>query len=80
MVPYFWSDQYGCRLQFAGHRQEGDQVHIVEGHPAERRFVAVYRRGESPVAVFAMNQPKAFNRWRRQLAAAMAPPVGAGHP
>lgn len=79
MVPYFWSDQYGCRLQFAGHRQEGDQVRIVEGRPAERRFVAVYRRGESPVAVFAMNQPKEFNRWRRQLAAAMAPPVGAGH-
>jgi 3-phenylpropionate/trans-cinnamate dioxygenase ferredoxin reductase subunit len=79
MIPYFWSDQYGCRLQFAGHRQEGDQVHIVEGRPAERRFVAVYRRGESPVAVFAMNQPKEFNRWRRQLAAALAPPVGAGH-
>jgi len=79
MVPYFWSDQYGCRLQFAGHRQEGDQVHIVEGRPAERRFVAVYRRGESPVAVFAMNQPKEFNRWRRELAAAMAPLAGAGH-
>lgn len=79
MVPYFWSDQYGCRLQFAGHRQEGDQVHIVEGRPAERRFVAVYRRGESPVAVFAMNQPKEFNRWRRQLAAAMTPLAGAGH-
>ena len=79
MVPYFWSDQYACRLQFAGHRQEGDQVHIVEGRPAERRFVAVYRRGESPVAVFAMNQPKEFNRWRRQLAAAMAPLTDAGH-
>jgi NADPH-dependent 2,4-dienoyl-CoA reductase/sulfur reductase-like enzyme len=79
MVPYFWSDQYGCRLQFAGHRQEGDQVHIVEGRPADRRFVAVYRRGESPVAVFAMNQPKEFNRRRRQLAAAMAPLAGAGH-
>lgn len=78
MVPYFWSDQYGCRLQFAGHRRQGDQVHVVEGRPDERRFVAVYRRGESPVAVFAMNQPKEFTRWRRQLAAAMAP-VGAGH-
>ena len=79
MVPYFWSDQYGCRLQFAGHRREGDQVHVVEGRPDERRFVAVYRCGESPVAVFAMNQPKEFTRWRRQLAAAMAPLAGAGH-
>ena len=79
MVPYFWSDQYGCRLQFAGHRQEGDQVDVVEGRPAERRFVAVYRRGESPVAVFAMNQPKEFNRWRRQLIASITSPVGAGY-
>lgn len=73
MVPYFWSDQYGCRLQFAGHRRGGDQVQVVAGDPAERRLVAVYRRGERPVAVFAMNQPKEFTRWRRQLAASLTP-------
>jgi NADPH-dependent 2,4-dienoyl-CoA reductase/sulfur reductase-like enzyme len=78
-IPYFWSDQYGCRLQFAGHRRGGDQVDVVEGRPADRRFVAVYRRGESAVAVFAMNQPKEFNRWRRHLAAAVAPPARAGY-
>jgi 3-phenylpropionate/trans-cinnamate dioxygenase ferredoxin reductase component len=77
MVPYFWSDQYGCRLQFAGHRRDGDQVQIVAGDPAERRLVAVYRRGECPVAVFAMNQPKEFTRWRRQLAASLTPSVTA---
>ncbi|MGX1129172.1 NADPH-dependent 2,4-dienoyl-CoA reductase/sulfur reductase-like enzyme [Streptomyces glaucescens] len=30
-VPYFWSDQYGARIQFAGRRQEGDVVRVVEG-------------------------------------------------
>jgi len=26
-----------------------------------------------------MNQPKEFNRWRRQLTASMTSPVGAGY-
>jgi 3-phenylpropionate/trans-cinnamate dioxygenase ferredoxin reductase subunit len=68
-APYFWSDQYGVRLQFAGHRREGDRVEVVEGDTDSRRFVAVYRRDERPVAVFAMNHPKLFGRWRRELAA-----------
>jgi 3-phenylpropionate/trans-cinnamate dioxygenase ferredoxin reductase subunit len=66
-APYFWSDQYGARLQFAGHRQPGDAVEILDGDPADRRFVAGYRRRGELVAVFAMNQPKLFGRWRRQL-------------
>jgi 3-phenylpropionate/trans-cinnamate dioxygenase ferredoxin reductase subunit len=65
-VPYFWSDQYGSRLQFAGHRQDGDQVEIVEGS-AEGPFVAVYRRFSRPVAVLAKDSPRAFGRWRREL-------------
>jgi NADPH-dependent 2,4-dienoyl-CoA reductase/sulfur reductase-like enzyme len=74
-APYFWSDQYGVRLQFAGHRHDGDQVEIVDGDPATRRFTAVYRRAERPVAVFAMNQPKVFGRWRRELTAAIPEPA-----
>jgi NADPH-dependent 2,4-dienoyl-CoA reductase/sulfur reductase-like enzyme len=66
-APYFWSDQYGARLQFAGHRPAGDAVEILDGDPADRRFVAGYRRHGELVAVFAMNQPKLFGRWRRQL-------------
>ncbi len=75
-LPYFWSDQYGVRLQFAGHRRTGDTVEVIEGDLESRRFVAVYRRGEGPaagtatraVAVLAMNQPRPFARWRRELA------------
>jgi 3-phenylpropionate/trans-cinnamate dioxygenase ferredoxin reductase subunit len=67
--PYFWSDQYGARLQFAGHRRPDDAVEIVEGDLGSRRFVAGYRRGGELVAVFAMNQPKLFGKWRRQLVA-----------
>jgi 3-phenylpropionate/trans-cinnamate dioxygenase ferredoxin reductase subunit len=66
-VPYFWSDQYGVRIQFAGHRADGDTVRVVEGNPDDRSFLAVYERDNRPVAVLGMNQPKLFTRWRRQL-------------
>jgi 3-phenylpropionate/trans-cinnamate dioxygenase ferredoxin reductase subunit len=73
-VPYFWSDQYGMRLQFAGHYHPGDSVEVVEGDVATHNFVAVYRRDGQPVAVLSIGQPRVFGRWRKQLA------TGAGDP
>jgi NADPH-dependent 2,4-dienoyl-CoA reductase/sulfur reductase-like enzyme len=40
-VPYFWSDQYGVKIQLAGRVRPGDELHVVDGSPAERRFVAL---------------------------------------
>jgi NADPH-dependent 2,4-dienoyl-CoA reductase/sulfur reductase-like enzyme len=68
---YFWSDQYGARIQFAGARRDGDEVRVVEGSLAERSFLAVYERDGVPVAVLGMDQPRLFTRWRRQLRAAV---------
>jgi NADPH-dependent 2,4-dienoyl-CoA reductase/sulfur reductase-like enzyme len=66
-VPYFWSDQYGVRIQFAGHQLAGDEVSIEDGAVADRSFLAVYRRHGQPVAALGMNRVPAFSRWRRQL-------------
>jgi NADPH-dependent 2,4-dienoyl-CoA reductase/sulfur reductase-like enzyme len=71
-VPYFWSDQYGARIQFAGSRREGDVPRIVEGSCADGSFLAVYERDGEPVAVLGMNQPRLFTRWRRQLRPSVA--------
>ncbi|MDQ0945248.1 NAD(P)/FAD-dependent oxidoreductase [Streptomyces sp. V1I1] len=68
--PYFWSDQYGVRIQFAGHSAGADSVTVEEGLPDDRSFLAVYRRSGHPVAVLGMNQPRLFTLWRKQLAAA----------
>jgi NADPH-dependent 2,4-dienoyl-CoA reductase/sulfur reductase-like enzyme len=70
-VPYFWSDQYGVRIQFAGSRLGTDSTHVVEGSCADRSFLAVYERDGRPVAVLGMNQPRLFTRWRRQLRSAV---------
>ncbi len=64
---YFWSDQYGVRIQFAGHALPGDSVTVEDGRVDERSFLAVYRRDERPVAVLAMNRVGPFARWRRTL-------------
>ncbi|MBC9821111.1 NAD(P)/FAD-dependent oxidoreductase [Terrabacter sp. MAHUQ-38] len=68
--PYFWSDQYGVRLQFAGDARSADTVTIEDGDPADRCFLAVYRRDQEPVGVLGMNQVRAFTRWRRMLGTA----------
>ncbi|WP_328745332.1 FAD-dependent oxidoreductase [Streptomyces sp. NBC_00285] len=68
--PYFWSDQYGVKIQFAGHAAGADSVTIEEGARDDHNVLAVYRRSGHPVAVLGMNQPRLFTRWRKQLAAA----------
>jgi NADPH-dependent 2,4-dienoyl-CoA reductase/sulfur reductase-like enzyme len=72
-APYFWSDQYGARIQFAGIARPGDVVTIEEGDCETRCFVATYRRDGRLVAVLAVDQPRLFNRLRRQIAATPAP-------
>ncbi|MEU9915921.1 FAD-dependent oxidoreductase [Streptomyces sp. NPDC051001] len=68
--PYFWSDQYGVKIQFVGHAAAADSVTIEAGTADDRDVLAVYRRAGDPVAVLGMNQPRLFTRWRKQLAAA----------
>ncbi|WP_433257000.1 NAD(P)/FAD-dependent oxidoreductase [Streptosporangium sp. CA-135522] len=65
--PYFWSDQYGTKIQFVGHARPGDTITVEEGDVADRSFLAVYRRDDRPVAVLSMNQVRLFTRWRRQI-------------
>jgi hypothetical protein len=68
-LPYFWSFQYGLRIQFAGHVEPEDQVSVEEGSVADGRFLAVYRRAGRPVAVLGVDQIRPFSRWRRLLEA-----------
>ncbi|MFJ4366552.1 NAD(P)/FAD-dependent oxidoreductase [Streptomyces chartreusis] len=71
-APYFWSDQYGVRIQVAGYVAPGAEPEVVEGDVDSRTFTALYRREGTPVAVLSLNQPKFFNRLRRTLVPAAA--------
>ena len=66
--PYFWSDQYGVRIQYAGTTHPGDDLYIADGSVDDHNFLAYYQHNGQPTAVIAFNQPRAFGRARRQLA------------
>ncbi|QYX75777.1 oxidoreductase C-terminal domain-containing protein [Streptomyces akebiae] len=68
-VPYFWSDQYGMKVQAYGWLRGHGEVAIVDGGPAERRFVAVYRADDRGTGALAVGMPpKAIRRWRQAIA------------
>ncbi|MEV0114303.1 FAD-dependent oxidoreductase [Streptomyces sp. NPDC050844] len=75
-LPYFWSDQYGSRIQFAGLRRADDTVRLVEGSPDEGGFLVAYEREGRTTAVLAVDRPRPFMRMRRALAAGAAEPAG----
>jgi 3-phenylpropionate/trans-cinnamate dioxygenase ferredoxin reductase subunit len=63
-VPWFWSDQYDRKVQLAGRSVDADEVRVVDGSTGERRFVALYRKGDRLVAVLAMNRPRPMMAYR----------------
>lgn len=68
-VPYFWSDQYGHKIQFAGRRTEGSTAEVVEGSLDSLDFLVLYRDQDgNPEGVLGVDRARSFGRWRRQLA------------
>jgi NADPH-dependent 2,4-dienoyl-CoA reductase/sulfur reductase-like enzyme len=79
-VPYFWSDQYDMKIQAYGYLRGHDQVTVVQGDLAERRFIAAYRTGDRLSGVLAMGAtPKDLRTWRQALATGAAWQTVAAH-
>ncbi|GAB3442197.1 FAD-dependent oxidoreductase [Streptomonospora sediminis] len=61
-VPYFWTDQFDVKLQIHGLPSADAEFAVVEGDagagPADRRFVAEYRREGRVTAVLGWRMPK----------------------
>ncbi|MBP2336857.1 NADPH-dependent 2,4-dienoyl-CoA reductase/sulfur reductase-like enzyme [Saccharothrix coeruleofusca] len=66
-VPYFWSDWYGSRVQFAGVATH-DGYEIVSGDPAGDHFVALYREGDRLTGVLTLNGQRHVMKYRRLIA------------
>ncbi|MFE9646312.1 NAD(P)/FAD-dependent oxidoreductase [Streptomyces sp. NPDC006365] len=71
-VPYFWSDQYDMKIQAYGYLRGQDEVTVVDGELAERRFIAAYRTGERLTGALAVGMPPKAVRARRQAVASGA--------
>ncbi|MEM7277846.1 MAG: FAD-dependent oxidoreductase, partial [Pseudomonadota bacterium] len=59
-LPWFWSDQYDVKLQIAGLTQGFDRQ-VVRGDSSNgRKFAVFYLKGNTLLAVDAINSPKEF--------------------
>ena len=67
-VPYFWSDQYGVKIQFFGRSTGFDEVRVAEGDPSAGAGVALYRRGDRLVGVLGLNRMRLVIGLRSLLA------------
>ena len=68
-VPYFWSDQYGMKIQMVGHPDPDDEVAVVDGRLDEERFVALYGRDNRLTGAVALSRPRQLMAFRPLLVA-----------
>jgi NADPH-dependent 2,4-dienoyl-CoA reductase/sulfur reductase-like enzyme len=67
-VPYFWSDQYDVKIQFAGRAGVFDELAVVDGSPDDRKFVALYGRAGRLIGALAFGRPRLLMQYRRLIA------------
>ncbi len=71
-LPWFWSDQYDCKLQIVGLNQGHNQTVIRPGANASSMSVWYYRDAEL-LAIDAMNEPKSYAFGRKIIEAGKHP-------
>ena len=70
-LPWFWSDQYDCKLQIAGLNTGYDR--IVTRRPEGEAVSFWYYRGDALLAVDAMNDPRAYMVGKRLIETGKSP-------
>ncbi|HKA69442.1 MAG TPA: FAD-dependent oxidoreductase [Actinomycetes bacterium] len=71
-VPYFWSEQFGRMVQYAGHWPAGSRV-LWRGDPdSADGWTACWLSGDRLVAVLAVDRPRDLVQSRRVMTAALA--------
>jgi NADPH-dependent 2,4-dienoyl-CoA reductase/sulfur reductase-like enzyme len=66
-LPYFWTDQFDVKIQAHGRLREDAEVSIVEGDPADNRFVALYHVDGELTGVLGWNAPARVLPYRKEL-------------
>jgi NADPH-dependent 2,4-dienoyl-CoA reductase/sulfur reductase-like enzyme len=66
-VPFFWSDQYDRKIQFAGRASPDDDTAVVDGALEDRRFVMLYGRRGRLRGVLGFNRPRLVMKYRKMI-------------
>jgi NADPH-dependent 2,4-dienoyl-CoA reductase/sulfur reductase-like enzyme len=67
-VPYFWSDQFGVKIQFAGYLTPSSKPHVVEDSHADRKLVTLYEDEGRLTGVLAWGRPQVVMKYRQRIA------------
>jgi 3-phenylpropionate/trans-cinnamate dioxygenase ferredoxin reductase subunit len=67
-IPYFWSDQYGVKLQMYGVPDSQCEARMISGEETDDRFAIGYFRGEQLQAALTWSMPREAIALRAQLA------------
>lgn len=79
-VPYFWSEQFGRFVQYAGHHAAADTL-IRRGDPSGPAWSVCWLREERLVAVLAVGRPRDLAQGRKLIeSGAPVDPVRAADP
>ncbi|MFD9501574.1 NAD(P)/FAD-dependent oxidoreductase [Streptomyces sp. NPDC060035] len=79
-VPYFWSEQFGRFVQYAGHHAGADTM-LWRGDPADPAWTVCWLREGVLVAVLAVGRPRDLAQARKLVeAGARLDPVRAADP
>jgi len=74
-VPYFWSEQFGRMVQYAGYHGDADRL-LWRGSPDEARWGACWLAGDRLVALLSVGRPRDLVQGRRVIESGL--PVDAG--
>ncbi|MGY3335801.1 3-phenylpropionate/trans-cinnamate dioxygenase ferredoxin reductase subunit [Streptomyces filamentosus] len=67
-VPYFWSEQFGRFVQYAGYHEGADTL-VRRGDPAGASWSVLWLRAGVPVALLAVGRPRDLAQGRRLIEA-----------
>jgi 3-phenylpropionate/trans-cinnamate dioxygenase ferredoxin reductase component len=65
-VPYFWSEQFGRFVQYAGHHGAADAL-LWRGSPADPAWTTCWLRGNRLVALLAVGRPRDLAQARKLI-------------
>nr|WP_262386781.1 FAD-dependent oxidoreductase [Streptomyces sp. TRM49041] len=65
-VPYFWSEQFGRFVQYAGHHASADAL-VRRGDPADHAWSVAWLREGALVALLAVGRPRDLAQGRRLI-------------
>ena len=69
-VPYFWSEQFGRFVQYAGHHASADTT-VWRGDPTGADWSVCWLREGRLVAILAVGRPRDLSQGRRLIEAGL---------